>query len=359
MRYHLRVLFLLLPGLAPGVGTSQAVSRTDTPRAGILRVSFEPVISTWEHEWIGGQRRRIGASLPGPVLVRAERRVTPFAVEFGVTNRVAIGVRLPLVRARTREFIPDDSAGRALDSLLRDSTYAFAPLVNTPRRLRFFPGDAELHGTYRLIESPAWRLSGTLLVRLPTGHQDSPHRLFDIPTGDHQLDVEARVTQELTLGRLWLNAAVRVGRQQAGTRERRVGPSTTLLVPRAATTLLDWDPGDYIGLDVAPMYRFSRHFGVGMTVGYWVQGHDRYAYRTAQDSVAVASGVGAPVAASLLDAGTAERRVRLGGALTYVGPRVEGGLSVEQTVSAKWGAPGVIPAGTVFRLVMRTSRWPF
>ncbi|MDP3909175.1 MAG: hypothetical protein Q8Q14_02185 [Gemmatimonadales bacterium] len=361
MRPRTLLLLLIVPGLPPGVSGAQAVPRTDTPPAGLFRVTFEPVISTWEHEWIDGARRRIGASLPATVRVRAETRVTPLVVEFGITNRVAIGVRLPLVRQRTREFLVPDSAGLALDTLLRDSTYQFDPLVNTPRRLRFWPGDVEVEGKYRIVESPAWRLSGSVIVRLPTGHLDSPHRLFDIPTGDHQLDVEARVAQELIVGgRLWLNAALRLGRQQAGTRERRVGPSAMLLVPRAATARLDWDPGDYIGIDVAPMYRFSRHFAVGPTAAYWVRAHDHYAYRSAQDSIAVATALGSPVAARVLDTGTAERQVRLGVAISYMGSRVEGAVSIEQTVSATGGAPGaVIPAGSVFRVVMRTSRWPF
>jgi hypothetical protein len=362
MRHYVSLLFAVsvLPGLAPGVSRAQAVPRTDTPASGRLRVSFEPVISTWEHEWIDGKRVRLGSSLPATVRVRAEQRVTPLGLEFGLTNRVAIGVRLPLVRQRTREFLLPDSAGTALDSLLRDSTYAFAPLINTPRRLRYFPGDVEVEAKYRLFESPAWRVSGSLIVRLPTGHHDSPHRLFDVSSGDDQLDIEARVAQELIVaGRLWLNAAVRLGRQQPGTRERRVGPQATLLVPHAATALLDWNPGDYAAIDVAPLYRFSRYFGAGVTVGYWIRQHDRYAYRSAQDSLDVATRLGTPVAASVLDNGTAERRVRLGVALTYLGPRVEGGASIEQTVTAKFGGGGLIPAGSVFRIVLRTSQWPF
>ncbi|MGH7605746.1 MAG: hypothetical protein ACREME_00275, partial [Gemmatimonadales bacterium] len=128
MRRFFRALLLIFPGLAPGVSMSQAVPRTDTPRAGTVRVSFVPVISTWEHEWVNGARRRLGASLPATVFVRAERRVTPLGVELGLTSRVAVGVRLPLVRAYTRAFLVPDSAGLAFDTLLRDSTYAFAPI---------------------------------------------------------------------------------------------------------------------------------------------------------------------------------------------------------------------------------------
>jgi opacity protein-like surface antigen len=335
---------------------SQAVPRTDTPRAGVLRVTFDPVIETWEREFTANGRQRIGATLPGPVFVRAERRTTPLTVEFGISNRVSLSARLPLVRVRTQAGYHRDSTGTAdsgsavLDSLLADPTYDFAPVRNTPRRLRYFPGDAELQAKYLLFVAPSYRTAVALVVRFPTGHLDSPHDLFDVSTGDHQTDVEAQITQELILAeRFWLNVAFRAARQRPGTRERRVGPQDSLLLPRANTALLDWTPGDYAAIDIAPMYRFSPTFGAGFTAGYWTKKGDRYAYRSAADSIA-----GVP--ASALDAGTAERRLRLGVAATYIGVGVEGSFSVEQTVS---GAGGRIPAATVFRIVMRTSRWPF
>jgi hypothetical protein len=68
--------------------------------------------------------------------------------------------------------------------------------------------------------------------------------------------------------------------------------------------------------------------------------------------VALAARLGAPTPASVLDAGTAERRLRLGVAVTYVGPVLEGGFSIEQTVSGAGGAP----AATVYRIVLRTAR---
>jgi hypothetical protein len=307
----------------------------------------------------------IAAGLPESVFVRAERRVTPLVLDFGITNRIAVGVRLPIVRVNVHEMFrldstgapARDSAARALDSLLTDTTYAFGPIGNTTRRLRYFPGDVELQAKYRFVESHDFALSGALVVRLPTGHQDSPNRLFDISTGDHQMDIELQVTQELTLlNRLWLNAMVRAGRQQAGTRARRVGPQSTLLIPHAALAQLNWDPGDYAAIDVAPMYRFTRTFGVGFTAGYWTQRRDRYTYRSTQDSVDVATRMGAPVSASVLDVGTGQRWTRLGVAVTYTSSDYEGSFSIEQTVR---GSGAHVPAATVVRVVMRTSRWPF
>jgi hypothetical protein len=358
MSAHHLLWLLVIPGLAPGAGRAQAVPRTDTPRAGTLRVTFDPTIEVWAKRFVDGQRRSLGASLPATVFVHAERRVTPLVVEYGLTDRIALSARLPLVRVRNHVTVRADSAGAALDSMLADTTYAFAPLANTRRGLHYFPGDAELQAKIRLVPGRGpYAAAAQLVVRLPTGHLDSPRDLFDLPTGDHQTDLELGIVQELTLARLiWLNVSVRGGRQRPGTRVRRVAPQTTPLVPRVATAALVWDPGDYAAVDVAPLLRLSGSFGVGLTLGYWTTKRDRYTYRSAQDSIAVATRLGAPAPASLLDGGTAERRLRLGAAVTYVGPNGEGGLSIEQTVS---GAGASVPAGTVFRIVLRTSRWPF
>ena len=374
--------------LVPCLVHAQAGPRTDTPRAGTLRITFEPVITTWERQFTDdGHEQPIGVSLFSethrpyvcsnvngfltcrynftPVFVREERRVTPLAVEFGITNRIAVGVYVPLVRVNTRAGFHLDSLGnngdtaavRRLDSILTDTTYAFEPVVGTSRRDRFFAGDVEVSGKYRVLESHNYALSGAVVVRLPTGHQDSPNNLFDLSTGDHQTDIELQVAQELILfDRVWLNALVRAGRQQPGTRERRVGPQSLLLIPHAALATLQWDPGDYLAIDVASMLRLSKVFGVGFTAGYWTQQRDHYTYRSPQDSIDVATRLGAPVSAAVLDAGTALRWTRLGFAMTYASSGYEGSLSIEQTVS---GSGGLVPVATVFRFVMRTSRWPF
>jgi hypothetical protein len=351
--------------------SSQAVPRTDTPRAGTLRVTFEPIITTWEREFTATGKQPIGASLPTTVLVRKERRITPLGLDFGITNRISIGARVSAVRQFTRQGYPLDSSGTkpadptgaaALDTLLgagnKDTTYQFAPIQSTPRNLHFFPGDFEVEAKYRMLESHNFSVSGAAVVRLPTGHQDSPNYLFDIATGDHQTDLELQVAEELTLfNRLWLNGSVRFGRQRPGERERRIGPQDSLLLPHATLARLNWDPGDYAAFDVAPMYRFTRAFAVGFTLGYYTQQRDRYSYRSAQDSIDVETNMGGvPLSASVLDAGTAWRWTRIGVAMTYATPVVEGSLSFEQTVS---GAGGLVPVASVFRIVMRTSRWPF
>jgi hypothetical protein len=355
---------VLVPGLPPGVSGAQAVPRTDTPRGGTLRLTFEPVITTWRYEFTPQGRTPIGATLPGTVFIHQEQRVTPLLLEWGITNRLAIGAKAPLVRAHSRQsYTTDtagviDSAGLALDSIITDSIYQYPSLGPTPRTLHYFAGDIEVQAKYRIVESANYALSGAVLVRLPTGHQESPNILFDIPTGDHQTDLEIQAAQELTLfGRLWLNASLRLARQRPGTREVRIAPQSEILVPHASLATLDWDPGDFLAIDVAPMYRFSRFFGLGFTVGYFTKARDHFRYRSAQDSIDVATNRGTPIAASVLDPGTAANRVRLGAAMTYAHPNVEGSFSIEQTVTGTAGEH--VPATSVFRIVIRTSRWPF
>jgi hypothetical protein len=516
MRALYRSLLLALPGLAPGVGWAQAVPRADGPRAGTLRLTVDPRVETWDAYFVNGRRSLLGAPFTGDsarvwfpgivrlerdvrtvtglgayvasigsqvLAIRTERRTTPVGLEFGITNRLSLGVTVPLVRVNVQEsfrasplgsnlglrprgaadslryatffghldsaltllgdsiaagaygcpaapactraqalqtqgqelrdallravygtvdtaalylplvtsqagqsisaivsslgraladtfgiakfakdtfLLPESPApGSTLDSILgaRLSAAGLASFGGTPRRLRYFPGDAEVSAKYRFAVRRNWAAAATVLIRLPTGHQDSPNDAFDVAAGDHQTDFELRVAQEATLfNRLWLNLSIRAGQQRPGTRERRVDAQDALFAPAAALAALNWDPGDYVGVDLAPLLRLGPHVGAGVTVGYFTKGRDHYSFASAADSVALATSLGAPRSASVLDAGTSERRLRIGAAVTYLGPRVEGGLSFEQTVS---GYGGMIPVATVLRIVMRTSRWPF
>jgi hypothetical protein len=229
--------------------------------------------------------------------------------------------------------------------------FGYNPFRNT---WRYGLGDVEVAAKYRVVKGPAYAAALAGRVRLPTGRRDSTLEVVDIPIASHQRAFEVSAIQELTLAhRLWLNLAVRAGIAGQTTRARRVAPPAAFLVPFQAMTVLNWDAGDYLAVDFAPLYRFAPQFAVGATAGYWTKRADRYSYLAAQDSADVAAQLGAPTPANVLDEGTSERRLRLGVAVTYTGPRVEGGFTVERTVS---GAGGQTPAATVFRLVMRVSR---
>ena len=227
--------------------------------------------------------------------------------------------------------------------------YATVPFV---RNFRYRVGDIELAAKYRLIAGAHYAAAIQALVRLPTGAKDSATDWLRQTVGDGQLDLEGQLTQELTVGPLWLNVAVRAGTQRPGTQIHRVAPWDAFLVPAAATADLRWDPGDYVGVDVAPLVRLAPQFAAGFTAGYFTKARDRYAFQSPQDSVALATRMGFATPASVLDQGTGQRWLRLGFAVTYHVPGVEGGFSIEQTVS---GA-GLVPGATVYRLVLRATR---
>jgi len=248
----------------------------------------------------------------------------------------------------------DTLSGAAFEQILLNPDpngfgYATVPFI---RNFRYRLGDVELAARYRLLTGAHYAAAVQALVRLPTGAKDSANDFLGQSVGDHQLDLEGRLTQELAVGPLWLNVAVRAGIQRPGTRVRRVAPWDAFLVPAAATADLRWDPGDYVGVDVAPLVRLAPEFAAGFTAGYFSKQRDHYAFQSPQDSVALATRMGFATPASVLDEGTGQRWLRLGFAVTYHTPGVEGGFSIEQTVS---GA-GLVPGATVYRLVLRATR---
>jgi len=304
------------------------------------------------------QRTVYGAGSTGsPFVPRAGS-----AVGLGIDSTVAqlqrqLDTAYGITRFSDSFLLATDSlTNPVFEAFLNDTSFGFGynPFRNS---WRYGLGDMEVEAKYRLVSGSSYALALGALARLPTGRRDSTLEVVDAPIADHQTDFEARVLQELTLARrVWLNLAIRVGTQTAGTRARRVAPFDAFLVPQQATTVLNWKPGDYAAVDFAPLYRFAPRFAAGVTAGYWTKQADHYSYRAPQDSLDLTARLGTPMSAGVLDQGTSERRVRLGVAFTYVGPAVEGGFTVEQTVS---GAGGQVAAATVYRLVLRVSRQLF
>src|SRR6266480_1137123 len=154
------VLLVVSPALTGGasLAAAQSVERTDVPARGILRVTFDPRIMTWNDEFTDAGRRRLGFGLTGdtvgsryipalaaleqnvrtvtgdlvPVIrpqvmgpgdvqpllprfvaslgagllsVRQERRTYPITAELGVTNRLSVSLTVPIVRVATRSSL--------------------------------------------------------------------------------------------------------------------------------------------------------------------------------------------------------------------------------------------------------------
>ena len=297
-----------------------------------------------------------GAGQTGSPFLPLDTSTAGQAIDTAIA-RIQQGLRVPFGIAgfdTTVALASDTLTGAAFEQILLSPDPNGFGYVSVPfmRNFRYRLGDVELAAKYRLVAGAHYAAALQAVVRLPTGAKDSANELLIQHIGDHQLDLEGRLMQELSVGPLWLNVAVRAATQRPGTQVRRVAPWDAFLVPAAATADLRWDPGDYVGVDVAPLVRLAPEFAVGFTAGYFSKQRDHYAFQSPQDSVALATRMGFATPASVLDAGTGQRWLRLGFAMTYHTPGVEGGFSIEQTVS---GA-GLVPGVTIYRLVLRATR---
>jgi len=137
-------LGLLCAAIAAGPLAGQAVERTDTPRKGYLKISFEATNTAWQDYYVPGNRISLGNVLTGDSIgtgiasvatlqsdvrvaggvpgyiaslgagqlrVRVERREMPFIFQYGVTSRLSLGFSLPIVRTYTRTYFHVDSTG--------------------------------------------------------------------------------------------------------------------------------------------------------------------------------------------------------------------------------------------------------
>src|SRR2546426_6856562 len=150
MRILRIALLLACPALTGGVtvAAAQAVERTDVPARGVLRVTFDPRVMTWNDQFTDAGRMKLGAPLTGdtvggryiPVVarleqnvrvasglsgfvaslgagllsVRQERRTYPMMAELGLTNRLSVSLMVPMVRVATRASLQRSNGGANL-----------------------------------------------------------------------------------------------------------------------------------------------------------------------------------------------------------------------------------------------------
>ena len=152
-------------------------------------------------------------------------------------------------------------------------------------------GDIELRANARLFEfgepgdSRHLAAGAGALVRLPTGDQDDPANFIDAATGDAQTDVELRG---------WLNgrwhggfglwADLRYGIQLKGTTVRRVFDPDVTFAPLSSQIELDWDPGDYQVVELAPWYRVAGSMTLLAGYRYHRKGRDAFSVAASDDT---------------------------------------------------------------------------
>ena len=161
-------------------------------------------------------------------------------------------------------------------------------------------GDVEVHADARILQSGTPEgprhviVGGGARVRLPTGTQGDPANFVDAATGDAQIDVEVRGWMNgRWTDRFGLWADFRYGIQLPGTTERRVFDPYFTFAPASSQLQLDWNPGDYQFLELAPWFRVVGPMTVVAGYRYQRKGRDSFT-RAAADETGSVQAIGAP-----------------------------------------------------------------
>jgi hypothetical protein len=258
----------------------------------------------------------------------------------GFTRGLALPTT-PLDSADLRRFFTDRGGPLAADSL--------TSIVRT--RL----GDIEVGASYQLADRARLRTRVTMVARLPTGFVDSKDNLIDVGTGDHQLDIEVGVRNDVILGgAFWVHVGGRYGVQFADQLDRRVSPANLPFAAFLSSARVKRNLGDYLAVDLVPNWRLDDAFSLGLGWHYFRQGATRFSYADPADEARIG------LRASVLDQETAITRMRIGAGMTFstLSRYAAGRARLPYTVTASyqntfWGEGGRVPAASVFNLTIR------
>lgn len=176
-----------------------------------------------------------------------------------------------------------------------------------------------------------------------------PDDLLGVAPGDGQRDLEVSLYQDLRWGdALTVDAVARYGLQRTDERAVRVRSPARPLAPPSTERVVEFDPGDYLRLRLAPRLVLNRFLSLGGEYRLWSKGDDRYR---------VLEGGGDAAALELETAGT-RHRVGLGAFYRPDPPEPgETGAGapelgvVWQTALA--GSGGEVPAANLFTFHLR------
>jgi len=219
-------------------------------------------LATRTSDFHGSASSAYGASLLFPFTASGtatalSQSVATLSADLVAAGLSGIGAAMPFATQRVTEA---DFWALPLNPRLGYAT----PLGSV--KAPWYAGDTEVTATVRLLGSEAdpaapssfgMDLLATALVRLPTGAVDDPDVLLDIGAGDGQTDFEGRLLARLTAGPLGLHVGGRYGVQRSRTLVRRVTPPEMILAPASTRQLLEWEPGAYFGVEIAPVWRFT------------------------------------------------------------------------------------------------------
>lgn len=122
-----------------------------------------------------------------------------------------------------------------------------------------------------------YQLGVGAMVRVGTGSQANPDRFFDIDPADGQTDLEGSLFGLVEFGR-WVGGwgRLRYGIQQEGSVVRRIAAPSQVLPGVSRRAPLNWNPGDYLDLELSPRLYFTPEMTFGVRYHLWHKRHDTY-----------------------------------------------------------------------------------
>lgn len=226
----------------------------------------------------------------------------------------------------------------------------------TPQRT-YTLGDIEAFLRIGVLRGNRLRTVVTLGARLPTGQRQDQRHVFNLGTGDKQLDLEGGVEVAWESGRIGLSGTAIYTRQFADQLELRWAPPERPIAPAAYQYLTDRQLGSVFRAAVYPSLTLSEGFRVYGSAYYYHKNADSYSLPGSVTPVP-----GTP-AAEAVARGSGSQSLSLGGGIAYRATRpqrdttgtltalpVEAGLTYQAAFS---GSAGLVPKSTVLHLYLR------
>ena len=224
-------------------------------------------------------------------------------------------------------------------------------------------GDVEASLLARVLEgttgdptapTAAYHVTAGITGRFGTGAPDAPDRLFDLGTGDGQIDIEARVVGAFR----WRSfAGVRIGArygvQQPLVRELRIASPDDIFAPLSTLRSATWHPGSYLGVDAEPAWTVTDELSVVGAYRLFAKSRDRFVLDVAES--------GAPDPAALeLESGATWHRAGLGIRYSTTDP-LGARMSSPFEVNIRWlfpvaGSGGQVPVASSLEVGIRLFR---
>lgn len=257
---------------------------------------------------------------------RATSVVLPLALEYGATNKLSLGVMVPVIHNRVKVDFSLSGGNVGLNPVRGQA--AFGPLAALPAVPVFFSGmdvgallgrgpsgiifpqvrpastadahfalqdpafgfsarplktfdetnlgDIEIGAKYLFYRSKIARMAFTAGVRLPTGEVDDPDNFVDIGFGDGQTDIEFRYHLDyFPSKRFWFNFTSRYNIQLPDEEVKRVPKAVDApLAPLANKIKVDRDLGDSIDLELSSKFLLNKLWTAELQFNSFFKGAD-------------------------------------------------------------------------------------